>query len=62
MVKVVIVKLTVGVPEISPESLSKFKPFGSEGCMANISTAPPPRVGFNGVIAMSLVKVKGLPV
>ena len=60
MVKVVMVKLTVGVPKITPLELIS-RPSGNGGETPNSAIAPPPRVGVDGVIAMPLVKVNGLP-
>ena len=53
--------ITVGVPEISPVEVSKMRPVGRLGETCQVTTSPPLEVGVDAVMAMSLVRVNGLP-
>ena len=53
--------IAVGVPLISPVEVSKARPAGSDGEIAQDMTVPPLDVGVAAVIAESLVKVNGVP-
>ena len=50
-----------GVPEISPDVVSKFKPVGSDGVIDHETTVPPLTDGVSGVIVVPLVSVYGVP-
>ena len=51
---------TVGVPEIVPLLVSKFRPDGSDGEIDHDVGVPPPEVGVAVVIAVPLVRVNEL--
>jgi len=51
----------VGVPEISPVEVEKERPAGTAGEIDQDVTAPPLEVGVAVVIAVSFVKVNGVP-
>ena len=51
----------VGVPDISPVDVSKFRPAGRPGVIYQVSTSPPFADGVAVVIAVPFVKVNGLP-
>lgn len=53
--------IAVGVPEITPVEVLRESPVGSDGDTAQVMTVPPLTVGADGAIAVSLVKVNGLP-
>ena len=55
--KIVEVRLTVGVPQMVPLLLPKLSPFGMLGQMFHESTAPPEFEKVIGVIAWFLVSV-----
>ena len=54
-VYVVVDMMLVGVPEISPVAVSKFRPSVRVGEIDHRVTAPPLAVGVTGVIAVPLV-------
>ena len=51
----------VGVPEIAPVDVEKDKPAGSVGVIDHDVTVPPLEVGVSVVIAVSFVKLNGVP-
>ena len=55
------VDTAVGVPEISPVEVEKERPAGTAGEIDQDVTAPPLEVGVAVVIAVSFVKVNGVP-
>ena len=51
----VVVRLTVGEPEIVP--LSKTRPFGSAGSITHVSGIPPETVGDQAIACSARMKV-----
>ena len=49
--------IAVGVPEITPVEVSRDKPAGNAGDIAQDTTAPPLAVGVTDVIAVPLASV-----
>lgn len=53
--------VAVGVPEIAPVDVEKDKPAGSDGEIDHDVIVPPFTVGVSVVIAVSFVKLNGVP-
>ena len=58
---VVVALTTVGVPEISPVTVSNRRPDGSVGVIVQDTTGPPVVVGVSACIAVLLVSMYGVP-
>ena len=52
---------SVGVPQIVPLLVSKVRPVGSDGEIDHDVIVPPFTVGVSVVIAVSFVKLNGVP-
>jgi hypothetical protein len=57
-VKVVVERVTVGVPLITPVDVENAKPVGSEGDIDQEEAVPPEFVGVTSLIAVLMVKLK----